>query len=136
VNHIDGIEALDYTREPTLTEKVRVLRQQSLTRAIFVKLGSEHLLMNPLRMSRVLHALVGMLTVDSDFSNSQIESLATNLGGLSRRAGTFVAAPTRVTLGTVALKPAESRALWAAIKNGKLAAFAKEYPRTVTPAAP
>jgi anionic cell wall polymer biosynthesis LytR-Cps2A-Psr (LCP) family protein len=136
VNHIDGIEALDYTREPTLTEKVRVLRQQSLTRAIFVKLGSEHLLMNPLRMSRVLHALVGMLTVDSDFSNSQIESLATNLGGLSRRAGTFVTAPTRVTLGTVALKPAESRALRAAIKNGKLAAFAKEYPRTVTPAAP
>lgn len=136
VNHIDGTEALDYTREPTLTERGRVLRQQSLTRAIFDKLASEHLLTNPLTMTRVLNSLVGMLTVDSDFSNSQIESLATHLSGLSRSAGTFVTAPSHVTDGSVVLNPAESNDLWSAIRRGSIAAFASQHPDTVTPAAP
>jgi LCP family protein required for cell wall assembly len=136
VNHIDGTEAVDYTREPSLTEEVRVLRQQSITRAILDKLGSEHLLTHPIRMAHVLDALEGMLTVDSNFSNSQIESLATELAGLSGRAGTFVTAPTRVINGTQVLIREESRALWSAIRHGRLAAFAKKHPGTVTPTAP
>jgi LCP family protein required for cell wall assembly len=136
VNRIDGTEALDYAREPSLTETVRVLRQQSLTRAIVVKLGSEHLLTHPWTMTRVLRALVGMLTVDSNFTNSQIERLATELGSLSGRSGTYVTAPTHVTHGSVVLRRKESAALWSAINRGRLAAFAKEYPGTVTPAAP
>jgi LCP family protein required for cell wall assembly len=136
VNHIDGTQALEYARDPSLTEKGRVLRQQSLTRAILDKLGSEHLLTSPWTMNRVLNALVSLLTVDSDFTNSQIESTATHLSGLSGRAGTFVTAPTRVIDGAVVLKLAESRALWSAINRGSLAAFAREHPGTVTPAAP
>jgi len=136
VNHIDGTEALDYARDPSLTETGRVLRQQSLTRAVLNKLGNKDLLTNPLTMNRVLNSLVGMLTVDSDFSNSQVESLATHLGGLTGSAGTFVTAPTRATDGSVVFKPAESRALWSAIDSGSIAAFAKKYPDTVTPAAP
>jgi len=136
VNQIDGTEALDYARDPSLTEAGRVLRQQSLTRAVLDKLGSKHLLTSPLTMNRVLNALVGMLTVDSSFSNSQVESLATDLGGLSGSGGTYVTAPTRVTQGSVVFKLAESSDLWSAINSGSIAAFAKKYPDTVTPAAP
>jgi LCP family protein required for cell wall assembly len=136
VNHVDGIGAVDYARDPSLSETGRVLRQQSLTRAILTKMGNKHLLINPLTTNRMLHALVGMLTVDSSFSNSQIESLATELGGLTGSAGTFVTVPTRVTHGSVVLKPAQSSDLWSAIGSGSIAAFAKKYPDTVTPAAP
>jgi LCP family protein required for cell wall assembly len=136
VNKIDGVEALYYARDPSLTQAGRTLRQQALTRAVLDKLGSKHLLTKPLTMNRVLNALVGILTVDSSFSNSQIESLATELGGLTGSAGTFVTVPTRVTHGSVVLKPAESSDLWSAIDHGSIAAFAKKYPATVTPAAP
>jgi LCP family protein required for cell wall assembly len=136
VNQIGGIEALEYTGDPTLTEAGRVLRQQYLTRVILDKVGSEHLLINPLKMNGVLRALVSMLTVDSNFSNSQVESLATQLGGLAGPASTFITAPTRVADGSEVLEPAESAALWSAVRNGTIAAFAEKYPSSVTPTAP
>jgi LCP family protein required for cell wall assembly len=136
VNQIGGIEALEYTGDPTLTEAGRELRQQYLTRVILDKVGNEHLLVNPLKANGVLHALVSMLTVDSNFSNSQVESLATQLGSLAGPASTFITAPTRVTHGSEVLEPAPSAALWSAVKNGTLAAFAEKYPSSVTAAAP
>jgi LCP family protein required for cell wall assembly len=136
VNQIGGIEALEYTGDPTLTEAGRELRQQYLTRVILDKVGSEHLLINPLKVNGVLHALVSMLTVDSNFSNSQVESLATQLGSLAGPASTFVTAPTQETNGSDVLEPAQSRALWAAIRSGTIATFATKYPSSVTPAAP
>jgi LCP family protein required for cell wall assembly len=136
VNQIGGIEALEYTGDPTLTEAGRELRQQYLTRVILDKVGSEHLLINPLKANGVLHALVSMLTVDSNFSNSQVESLATQLGSLAGSASTFITAPTQVTNGSEVLEPAQSAALWSAVKNGTIAAFAEKYPSSLTPAAP
>ena len=97
-------------------------------------MGSEHLLVDPLRAHGVLRALVSMLTVDSNFSNSQVESLATQLRGLS--GSTFITAPTQVAKGSEVLEPAPSAALWSAIKNGTIAAFAQKYPTSVTAAAP
>jgi LCP family protein required for cell wall assembly len=136
VNQIGGIEALEYTGDPALTEAGRVLRQQYLTRVILDKVGSEHLLVNPLKVNEVLHALVSMLTVDSNFSNSQVENLATQLGSLAGPASTFVTAPTRVANGSEVLEPAPSAALWSAVKNGTLAGFAEKYPTSVTPNSP
>jgi LCP family protein required for cell wall assembly len=136
VNQIGGIEALEYAGDPTLTEAGRVLRQQYLTRVILDKVGSEHLLINPLKVNGVLHALVSMLTVDSNFSNSQVESLATQLGSLAGSASTFITAPTQLTNGSEVLEPAPSAALWSAVKNGTIAAFAEKYPSSVTPTAP
>jgi LCP family protein required for cell wall assembly len=136
VNQIGGIEALEYTADPTLTEAGRMLRQQYLTRVILDKVGSEHLLINPLKANGVLHALVSMLTVDSNFSNSQVESMAAQLGRLAGRASTFVTAPTQVANGSEVLVPAQSAALWSAVKNGTIAAFAEKYPSSRTPTAP
>jgi polyisoprenyl-teichoic acid--peptidoglycan teichoic acid transferase len=136
VNQIGGIEALEYTGDPTLAEAGRVLRQQYLTRVILDKVGSQHLLINPLKVNGVLRALVSMLTVDSNFSNSQVESLATQLGSLAGAASTFITAPTQVIDGSEVLEPAQSAALWSAVKNGTIAAFAEKYPSSLTPAAP
>ena len=136
VNQIGGIEALEYTGDPTLTEAGRVLRQQYLTRVILDKMGSGRLLVNPLKANGVLHALVSMLTVDSNFSNSQVETLATQLGSLAGPASTFITAPTQVTNGTEMLEPAQSAALWSAVRNGTITAFAGKYPSSLTPTAP
>ena len=83
VNHLNGIEALDYAREPALSQEGRVLRQQSLMRAVIRKIEFRHLLSNPLTMYRVLHALISMLTVDSNFTTSELEHLAREVRDLT-----------------------------------------------------
>ena len=40
VNHLNGVTALEYARQPSLSEEGRVLRQQSLMRAVIHKLYS------------------------------------------------------------------------------------------------
>ena len=135
-NHIDGADAVKYARQPSLTETGRVLRQGSLMRSVLRRLSAVHFLTHPWTLTRVLNALTSMLTVDSTFTNSQILREATHLGGLTSSRSTFITAPTETVGGSVVLNPAESRALWSAIKNGSLAWFARKYPCTVTPAAP
>jgi LCP family protein required for cell wall assembly len=135
VNHLNGIEALDYAREPALSEEGRVLRQQSLMRAVIRKIEFRHLLSNPITMYRVLHALISMLTVDSDFTTSEIEHLAKEVRNLTGSTD-YVTAPVHVRAGQVHLDRAISRQLWAAIRQDSISAFARRYPFTVTPAAP
>jgi LCP family protein required for cell wall assembly len=135
-NHLNGLTALYYARQPSLTEEGRVLRQQSLIRAVLRKLANHHLLTNPLTMYRVLHALIGMLTVDSNFTNGELSSLASELSGLNGRDGTFVTAPVHMVGGTVRLDRAISHQLWLAIGQDAIAGFAQQYPFTVTPVAP
>jgi LCP family protein required for cell wall assembly len=135
VNHLNGIEALDYAREPSLSEEGRVLRQQSLMRAVIRKIEFRHLLSNPLTMYRVLHALISMLTVDSNFTTSQIEHLAREVRHLTGSTD-YVTAPVHIRAGQVHLDRAITRKLWAAIRQDSISAFARRYPFTVTPAAP
>ncbi len=135
INRLNGIEALDYAREPDLSEEGRVLRQQSLMRAVIRKIEFRHLLSNPLTMYRVLHALISMLTVDSDFTNSEIEHLAREVRDLTGSTD-YVTAPVHMRAGQVLLDRVISRQLWAAIRQDAISAFARRYPFTVTPAAP
>ncbi len=135
VNHLNGIEALDYAREPSLSEEGRVLRQQSLMRAVIRKIEFRHLLSNPLTMYRVLHALISMLTVDSTFTTSQIEHLAREVRDLTGSTE-YVTAPVHMRGGQVRLDRAITRKLWAAIRQDSITAFARRYPFTVTPSAP
>ncbi len=135
VNHINGREALDYAREPAISEEARVLRQQSLMRAVIRKIEFRHLLSNPITMYRDLHALISMLTVDSNFTTSEIEHLAREVRDLTGSTD-FVTAPVHVRAGQVHLDRAISRQLWAAIRQDSISAFARRYPFTVTPSAP
>jgi LCP family protein required for cell wall assembly len=136
VNHFDGAAALAYVRQPSLTQEERVLRQQNLIRAVLRKLGKEHLRTNPVTMFRALSALTQMLTVDSNFSDSRLESLADQLRFLGSKARTFVTAPTHVSGGRVFLNASKSDRLWRAIRHGAIAAFAARFPSTVTGKAP
>jgi LCP family protein required for cell wall assembly len=134
VNHLNGTTGLYYARQPNLAEDDRVLREQSLIRAILRKIASGFLLTNPTTMLGMANSLDSMLTVDSNFTNGALESMAINLSALGGNAGTFVTAPENDVTKT--LDTAECDALWAAIKHDSVAAFAKKYPETVTPAAP
>ena len=135
VNHLNGIEALDYAREPGLSEEGRVLRQQSLMRAVIRKIEFRHLLSNPLTMYRVLHALISMLTVDSNFTTSQLEHLAREVRHLTGSTD-YITAPVHIRHGQVHLDRRLTRLLWAAIRHDSISAFGRRYPFTVTPAAP
>ncbi len=136
INHLTGITTVYYVRQPSLTEEGRVLRQQNLIRAILDKISSQHLLTNPVTMYRVMHALVTMLTLDSNFTNPEVMKLAASLDHLGGSAGTFVTAPTYSGSSGFDLNSSESNELWTAIRHDSIAAFAKKYPATVTPAAP
>ncbi len=135
VDHLNGLTALEYAREQDLTEEQRVLRQQSLIRAVILKLYTKHLLSNPMTDYRVLHALTSMLTVDSDFTNGQLERLARQIRGLTGTS-TYITAPVHMVAGRVYLDRFITRQLWAAIRQDSIAAFARKYPFTVTPVAP
>lgn len=136
-NHLTGTTALYYARQPSLTEEQRVLRQENLVRAILDKIANDNLLTSPVSAYRVVSALTAALTVDSNFTNSGLESLASQLRRLGSGAWTFVTAPTQVSgSGQPQLSQAQSAPLWSAIRQDALAAYAARYPATVTPAAP
>jgi LCP family protein required for cell wall assembly len=135
VNQVDGAEALEYAREPSVSEMERVLRQDGLMRAVLRKLTDSDLLASPLEMNRVLNAFTSMLEVDSTFTNSQVLSLGTDIGRLSSGATTFVTAPTETVDGSAVFRP-DSSALWSAIRNDSIASFARQHPDTTIPAAP
>jgi hypothetical protein len=106
------------------------------------KIASRHFFSHFATDYKVLDAVTGAVSVDSNFSNSQLESLALQLGDLRGRDGTFVDAP--VLHGSpstgddqpVSLNSRLSRQLWSALRNDTVAVFALRHPSTVTPGAP
>ncbi len=133
VNHLTGVTAIYYGRDPTIKGQDRVLRQENLMRAVMTKIANGHLLINPVTMVHVLNAITSMLAVDSNFTNSDIESLVRQFGRLTADAATFVTAPTRTVGGKVVPNVALDDQLWTAVKHDSIAAFAKKYPSTVAP---
>jgi LCP family protein required for cell wall assembly len=133
VDHLTGVTAVYYSRDPALTDEGRTLRQEVLVRDVMAKIGNDHLLTNPFTMVSVLKAITSALTVDSNMTNSEVMSLARQLGGLGSSASTFVTAATRTVHGQLILNPAIDNQLWTAIKHNDIAGFAAKYPSTVTP---
>lgn len=132
-NFLTGVTAVYYARDPALNDEGRTLRQELLVRDTLAKIGNEHLLTNPVTMVSVLKAITSALTVDSNLTNSEVMSLATELGGLTGSAATFVTAPTQTVNGKLMLNTAIASQLWTAVKKDDLAGFAKQHPTTVTP---
>ena len=88
VNHLTGVTAIYYGRDQTIKGQDRVLRQENLMRAVMTKIANGHLLVNPVTMVHVLNAITSMLAVDSNFTNSDIESLVRQFGKLTADAAT------------------------------------------------
>jgi LCP family protein required for cell wall assembly len=132
VNHLDGAAAMAYARQAGISEDNRGQRQQSVIRAVLDKLAAG----DPVTNYGTLNAFTKALSVDSNFSNLQLASLARHLGSISGTRTTLVTAP--VPQGAVGktLDPAVISQLWQAIRTDSVASFAKRYPDTVTPVAP
>jgi LCP family protein required for cell wall assembly len=135
VNHLTGVTAIYYGRDPSISDQDRLLRQENLVRTVVTKIANDHLLTNPVTMVHVLNAITSMLAVDSNFTNSDIESLARQFGKLTADAATFVTAPTQAASGGRVLNTTLADQLWTAVKHDSIAAFAKKYPSTVAPIA-
>jgi LCP family protein required for cell wall assembly len=141
INHLTGGTALDYLRQTSLSQEGRVLRQQAVLRAILQKLDRLCLLTNPTRGFSVLNAFTKALSVDSNFTNTGLVSLAMSLRLFGSRATTFVSAPVQRKFifdgqNAVSLNRVMSRQLWQAIRLDAVAAFARRHPFTATPIAP
>jgi LCP family protein required for cell wall assembly len=136
INHLSGAAAIAYVRQPSLTEDQRVARQQNLLRAILQKIAGQNLLGNPLRAYRIIHAFTQALSVDSNFSNGDLMSLAASARSFRPGSGTFVTAPVRPVAGGATFVQPEAAQLWRAIRTDSVAAFARRYPATVTPLDP
>jgi LCP family protein required for cell wall assembly len=134
VNHLTGVNSIYYARDPAITSQQRLLRQENLLRAVMSKIANDHLLINPITAVHVLKAITSSLAVDSNFTNSDIESLARQFGKLTADAATFVNVPTRAVSGGRVLNTKLADQLWTAVKHDGIAAFAKKYPSTVEPA--
>jgi LCP family protein required for cell wall assembly len=136
VNHLDGLTAIYYARQSSLTEEGRVLRQQSLFRAVADRFANAHLLNNPIMLYRVIDGFSSSLTVDAAFTNSEVVKFANQFRLMNSRSGVFVMAPTYTDSGKTYLSSSLAGQLWTAISQDSVAVFAKKYPYMVTPAAP
>jgi LCP family protein required for cell wall assembly len=134
VNHLTGITAVNYARDPYISPQDRLERQENLFRTLLTTIAGERLFTHPVTTVHVLSAVTSMLAVDSDFTNADIDSLVKQFGSLTADAATFLTAPTQTVGLNQVLIPALDKPLWAAVKNGSLAAYAKDNPSTVTPA--
>jgi LCP family protein required for cell wall assembly len=135
INHLTGVTAIYYARDPSLSAQDRLERQENLVRTLITTIADDHLFTKPVTTVHVLNAVTSMLAVDSNFTNSEINSLVKQFGSLSADAATFVTAPTQTVGKNQVLIPALDAPLWTAVKHDSLAAFAKDNPSTVTPQA-
>lgn len=138
---LTGADVLPYVRQPGVSEIGRELLQQNLMRAVLDKIASRHMFSHIMTDYHVLDTMSAAFSVDSNFTNSALEHDGLKLGGLRGHDGTFVSAQVigeSATMGgtnPVYLSGLD-RKLWRAIRDDSVAAFAREYPFTVTPGAP
>jgi LCP family protein required for cell wall assembly len=141
LHHLTAAEVLPYVRQADVSEIGREQLQSGLIRSILGKIASRQMFSRLHTNYRVLHAMAGALSVDSNMSNSELVSLALRLGHLRGRDGTFVTAPTDGSplhggTSAVHLNQAVARQLWQALRHDSVPAFARRFPFTVTPSAP
>jgi LCP family protein required for cell wall assembly len=134
IDRLTAASVLPYVRQAAVSEVTRAELQSNLIRAILDKIAKDRLFVAT--DFRVLHAMTTALSVDSNFTNSQLESLALRLRHLQGDEGTFITAPTIGGSGGSVYLTSLARQLWSAIKNDSVAQFAQQYPSTITPGAP
>lgn len=137
LNHINAANAYAYTSQNAVSQVGRGQLQQNLLRAMIHKIGR----IGPLQEFRVIQAIAAALSVDSNFTNAEMATLAKQLANLRGSAAIFLNAPTNGSPtkgGTkpVYLRPRLSAELWQAIRHDALRAFGQKYPFTITPIAP
>jgi LCP family protein required for cell wall assembly len=110
----------------------RIQRQQNFMRAALAQAASKGSLTNPIRFKNMLQAITHNLTVDSDFSNGDIRSLAWSLRQLRPKDITFITAPMkrfdRNQAGSVIIPDlAKTRELFGDVATDDLGEYVRKY---------
>lgn len=97
-NQLNGDQALAFvrTRHALGDERLRILRQQQFLARLLTRATRVGVLTNPARLSALLGAVGGSLTVDKGLGEQQLVTLANRLANLSPSKLTFVTVPTHV----------------------------------------
>jgi LCP family protein required for cell wall assembly len=137
INDLNRSTVLPYARQPAVSEVTRDELQQNLIRSMVDRIAEERSLGHLSRVYDILHALAEALSVDSDFTNADLEGLFARLDTLRDGRGVFITAQVTRESATspVRMHPID-RLLWRAIRDDAVAQFARRYPWTVTPGAP
>jgi LCP family protein required for cell wall assembly len=135
IDHLTAASVLPYLRQPGVSVAIRAELQGNLIRAMLDKAAADRMFVAT--DFRVLRAMVATLSVDSNFSDTQLESVALRLGYLPGHGGVFITAPTTGGPGNTAfLIEQVTGQLWEAIRKDSIAEFARQFPYAVTPGAP
>jgi LCP family protein required for cell wall assembly len=141
IDHLNSGDVLPYVKQADVSEIGREDLQSGLIRAVLDKIAQRRMFSRVDTDFHVLDATAAAFSVDSNLSDSALESLGLKLGDLKGRDGTFVTVPTSgspLSGGdrAVHLNTAIADQLWSAIRHDSVAAFARRYPFTVTSGAP
>ncbi len=126
---MDGAEALTYVRQRAGLaggDFDRVKRQQHFMRSLMSQTLTVQTRTNPIRLYNVLNAIFSNLTVDEDWSSSQIRSLALSLSTLKGSQVRFTTIPIAGTgmegaQSVVYIDHDRAAGMWKAFKKDKVA---------------
>jgi LCP family protein required for cell wall assembly len=135
VHHVDGVTALKYARDRhsfAASDLARITNQQSLLASLLQEAVSSGTLANPLRLSRFLAVVPGVIKVDQ---NLDLTALADQLRGITPAGVRFLTVP---LASTNYLAPdGASAVLWNAAAAGRLfGALRADQPVGPRPASP
>jgi len=135
IDHLNAASVLPYVRQAGVSVVIRSELQGNLIRSMLDKAAADRMFVAI--DFRVLHAMADALSVDRNFSDTQLESAALRLGHLPGNGGVFITAPTTGGPGGSALLIEQvTGRLWGAIRKDSIAEFARQFPYAVTPGAP
>ncbi len=135
--HLEGVLALKYVRMRyglTQGDFDRVDRQQNFLRAVMEKTLSDDTIGNPRRFTSTVRALANNLTVDEEWSNGAIRSLALGLRGLNGDKVRFMTLPNSGTgsdpqAGSiVVVDERRAKVLFDAMESDRVAAYLRRNP--------
>ncbi len=134
---LEGLPALQYVRMRYGLEDGdfdRIKRQQNFLRAFMQKMLSSGTTSNPIKLTNSVEAIVKYLTVDDEFTNGQMRSLALSMRSLSEEDVTFITVPRRryATIdgqSVVLAHQKQTRDLFRAVGNDELDDYLDEYGR-------
>jgi LCP family protein required for cell wall assembly len=139
---LEGKEALQYvrTRHGLLRGDFdRIERQQNFMRSLMKEVLDAGDLTKPLEFNDMLEAVTRNLTVDEDWENGEIRSLALSLRGTSADKVTFLTVPVSGTPtvpvhgSIVELDMVSTRQLFTAMRDDKVKAYVKAHAELVLP---
>ena len=138
--NLKGKKALQYVRQRhglLRGDFDRIARQQNFLRALMSKILSKGVTRNPVKLINTVKALTKNLTVDAEWSGSDMRGLALSLRGMHTRDVYFLSAPVAGTEtvpvygSIVRLNEAKSAELFTAFRKDNLRAYLKKYPDDV-----